>query len=401
VRVHEVPSREAAQQLVRRKLAGTALVIPAGTDAALAAGRDAHLILYDDPVKYLERINIRTRMLELRDALAADRASRLTSDAAAQRQRAAAALADLRTRGAEVREEITTVWHDARDARLQVIEQARHEAARTREEAAAKIKEELQRTAADVHTQIERQTDALREELRIYVDSSLQTRADFDKWLGELRRLAGSRAGDIPAPPQFPELPDELQAILDGKRPLVELPPPPVAIELPPLRVPELPPLPELPVIEIPDLALPEAPAAPATLVIDEVNLTGGPSHINTFDQNVPGFAVTFLMLGMLLGISLGLLDEREWGTFERMRALPVGPAQFMLAKLLSRFLVGVGQMILLLAVGWLAFGVSLGPQPAALLLPTVGIAFAGTACGLIVAALRGAVRRCSRSAPW
>src|SRR5207253_2662293 len=36
--------------------------------------------------------------------------------------------------------------------------------------------------------------------------------------------------------------------------------------------------------------------------------------------------------------------------------------------------------------VGWLAFGVSLGPEPWALLLPTIGIVFAGTAFGLVIA---------------
>jgi ABC-2 type transport system permease protein len=43
--------------------------------------------------------------------------------------------------------------------------------------------------------------------------------------------------------------------------------------------------------------------------------------------------------------------------------------------------------MILLFAVGRAAFGISLGPQPWALLLPTAGIVFAGTAFGLVVAA--------------
>jgi len=44
-------------------------------------------------------------------------------------------------------------------------------------------------------------------------------------------------------------------------------------------------------------------------------------------------------------------------------------------------------QMALLFLVGRLAFGVSLGPQPWALMLPTAGIVFAGTAFGLVVAA--------------
>jgi len=97
---------------------------------------------------------------------------------------------------------------------------------------------------------------------------------------------------------------------------------------------------------------------------------------------------VTFLLLGMLLGVSLGLLDERDWGTLSRVRAMPVAAPAVLVGKLLARFVVGVAQMITLLAAGRLAFSVSLGPQPWALLLPTVGIVFAGTAFGLVVAAV-------------
>ena len=49
-------------ELVRDKLAGSALVIPAGTRDALAAGRPARLLLYTDPVKFLERINVTLRV---------------------------------------------------------------------------------------------------------------------------------------------------------------------------------------------------------------------------------------------------------------------------------------------------------------------------------------------------
>ena len=44
--------------------------------------------------------------------------------------------------------------------------------------------------------------------------------------------------------------------------------------------------------IEVPELALPALPAVGGGLSIAETNLTGGPLHINTFDQNVPGFSV-------------------------------------------------------------------------------------------------------------
>jgi ABC-2 type transport system permease protein len=59
-----------------------------------------------------------------------------------------------------------------------------------------------------------------------------------------------------------------------------------------------------------------------------------------------------------------------------------------LLGKLVARFGVGMVQMLLLFAVGYFVFGVSLGPEPWALLLPIVGIAFAGTAFGLVVAGL-------------
>ncbi len=101
----------------------------------------------------------------------------------------------------------------------------------------------------------------------------------------------------------------------------------------------------------------------------------------------MPGFGVTFLLLGVLLGVSLGLLDERDWGTLERVRSMPMSLATVLVAKLAARAAVGAVQMALLFAVGRLAFGVSLGPEPWALCLPTVGIVFAGTAFGLVVAA--------------
>jgi ABC-2 type transport system permease protein len=142
-----------------------------------------------------------------------------------------------------------------------------------------------------------------------------------------------------------------------------------------------------MPEIEMPPIELPDLPAGQASIGLQEVNVTGAPMVINTFDQNVPGFSVTFLLLGMLLGVSLGLLDERDWGTFGRLLASPIPARNILLGKLASRFVVGLLQMLVLFAVGYAAFDISLGIQPWALLLPIVGIVFAGTAFGLVVAA--------------
>ena len=90
----------------------------------------------------------------------------------------------------------------------------------------------------------------------------------------------------------------------------------------------------------------------------------------------------------MLLGVSLGLLDEQEWGTFERLQSLPIGLATVLGGKLAARFLVGLVQMALLFAVGRAAFSISLGPAPWALALPSIGIVACGVGIGLLVAAV-------------
>jgi ABC-2 type transport system permease protein len=124
------------------------------------------------------------------------------------------------------------------------------------------------------------------------------------------------------------------------------------------------------------------------TVDVSETSVFGGATEYNTFDQNVPGFSVTFLLLGMLFGVGLGLLDEREWGMTYRLAASPVPPASLLTGKMLSRFAIGVVQMIVLFAFGRIAFGISLGPSLPALGLVIVGITFASAAFGLLAAAI-------------
>jgi ABC-2 type transport system permease protein len=57
-----------------------------------------------------------------------------------------------------------------------------------------------------------------------------------------------------------------------------------------------------------------------------------------------------------------------------------------LIGKLFARFLVGLLQMVVLLAIGYGLFGVSLGRYPAMLLLPAAAISFAAAAFGLIIA---------------
>lgn len=380
--------RAAAEQRVRDKQAGSALVIPRGTSAALEHGDAAELLLYTDPVKYLERLNVRLRLLELRDELAAARRDELADTARQQFERADREGRHMQALVAEARRDADAAYQQARQAQSEAAARIRAAVAQSQRQIETQVRAAAASAAAQTAESVRRQLDDLRAPLRTYVETVQARRSEFDKWIGELRRLAGGRADDIPAPPSFPEPPPQLEQLAGGGALRLQLPtPPPLRLDIRPPQI-DLPPIPTPPVIELPELMLPYVSVARGGLTIAETNLTGGPLHINTFDQNVPGFSVTFLLLGMLLGVSLGLLDERDWGTLDRLRALPIAAATALVGKLLARLLVGVVQMIVLLAVGWLAFGISLGPQPWALLLPTVGIVFAGCAFGLVVAAV-------------
>jgi ABC-type multidrug transport system permease subunit len=371
VRVEPVATRDAARARVRAKQAPAALVVPAGTSAALAAGGDARLLVYTDPVRTIQLGAVRLLVQELRHGLeetsraeAARALERARAEAAAARERLEDAGRELRARLDETRTRLEATHAEA----VRRTADARQEAERT-----------LARVGA-ARTRLAEEQGALRAFL---ADLATRRRA-FADWLAAVRERAGRLADNIPPPPEPPAVPPDLAALAEGDGAAL-------ATLLPDdLRLPALPAPPSLP--PLPDLTLPtppEPPAAslPGALAIEETSVTA-PGPANTFDQNVPGFSVTFLLLGVLLGVSLALLDERDWGTLDRLRTTPTPLAVPLLAKLTARVLVGLGQMALLFTVGRLAFGISLGPEPWALALPTAGIVLAGTAFGLVVAAL-------------
>ena len=121
---------------------------------------------------------------------------------------------------------------------------------------------------------------------------------------------------------------------------------------------------------------------------VEKPAIEGEAVTVNAFDQYVPGFGVTFLLIGMMLGIALTLFDERDWGTLKRLQVSGAPLTGLLLGKLFARFIVGIAQMVLLFAVGWALFGISLGRNPLALIIPTVGISFAAAALALVVASI-------------
>src|SRR5262245_6548275 len=123
-------------------------------------------------------------------------------------------------------------------------------------------------------------------------------------------------------------------------------------------------------------------------IVLKEQNLTGNRLALTPFEQNLPGFSLMLVLFAVIFGTSMSLHDERDWGTLPRLLAAPAGFTALLLGKLAARFVVDVLQLVLLLLWAHLAFGVSLGSSPAALLAIAAVVVFATVATGLLVAGL-------------
>lgn len=122
-------------------------------------------------------------------------------------------------------------------------------------------------------------------------------------------------------------------------------------------------------------------------LVMEEVNLTGSRKSIPPAEQNVPGFSVMFVTMGVLFGVAFGLHDEREWGALTRLRLAPISRMTILGGKLLARFLIGLAQLVLLFLYGRVIFDLSLGRSPLALGLVMTSVAFSMTGFSLLVSA--------------
>jgi ABC-2 type transport system permease protein len=125
-------------------------------------------------------------------------------------------------------------------------------------------------------------------------------------------------------------------------------------------------------------------------IVLAEQNLTGNRQAVTPFEQNLPGFALMFVLVAVIFGTSMALHDEHDWRTLSRLLIAPASFNALVLGKLAARFVVGVVQFLLLLLWARFAFGVSLGSSPAAVIVLACGVVFATVATGLVVAGLTG-----------
>ena len=394
-------SRLDAQQTVReRKSAVVAIVIAPGTTDAIEHGHGARLILYTDAVKYLQTTQIELTLSELCRKISAGAAAEARRQAAEQTRNLSRQLEQARESAEQARAEAARLAAAATASRAALAARIRAQLetalSNARDQTKAALDAELNRIQRKIDADAAAQQAKL-EQLEDYLKRLEIAHGQFETWFGQLKQLAGSHAADIPPPPAIPTLPADLDlgaikldpgADLKNVRATLES-----ALTIAPidLNLPELPAMPKIPPVNIPVLPrIDSSLAIPGTLGYVEVDLTGrgngAVAGFNAFDLQVPGFAVTFLLIGMLMGVSLALINEHDWGTLKRLRSASAPLWTTLIGKLLARFVVGFIQMVVLFAAGYALFGISLGRTPAALMIPAAAIAFAGAAFGLIVA---------------
>jgi ABC-type multidrug transport system permease subunit len=385
---------EAHAIVAGRPRAPLSILIPAGTTGAFEAGRDVHLTLYIDPVKRLEagaiELNldhvcreVTARAHDLARKRIAEQSSHFRGQlalAAEQMDDAAAQLGRIRRQFESAR---ATAEAEMSTRTRQAIDQIRAATA-------AQINRSLAQTRVAADGDLAARRDALIAVSR-YLAQLQASQREFETRLAKLKSAAGSHASQIPPPPQWPAQPG--QAVLAELSKPLDFPAPRVdvasSIALPhiAIRQPSMPQLPDFGAM--PDLGAivwPTASVLPGIIGWNEHSITGGDANVNTFDQYVPGFGITFLLVDMLWGVGVGLIDERDWGTLARLRVSGAPASGMMLGKLMSRFLIGLAQMILLFGAGWVLFGISLGHNSWALVFPAAAISFAAAAFSLVIA---------------
>lgn len=383
---------EGRRIVMRNAHAVIAIEIPEGTSDMLKSGQTAHLTIYIDPTKRIEADAIELRLTALCEHISAAAANTARVQIAAKEIAARDQLDRISRQMAALKAHLEDYRRRVLSAKLAAERNLKRreigQIADLQASADAAAKHSMVAIQVAIAKQLEPRQHALIAAAS-YLHQLQVAKLQFQEWLENLKAAAGSHATDIPPPPRWPAAPADLALLSEPPSlsfpapsiPKINLPLPPF-IALPPFpSANDL--FPRLPVIQ-----LQEMPLLPGQLGWNERSLTGGDARVNAFDQYVPGFGITFLLIGMLMGISLRLIEDRDWGTLQRLQVSGAPLTGTLIGKLFSRFLVGLAQLTILFAIGWWLFGISLGRNPVALFLPAIAISFAAAAFGLVIACL-------------
>jgi ABC-2 type transport system permease protein len=100
-----------------------------------------------------------------------------------------------------------------------------------------------------------------------------------------------------------------------------------------------------------------------------------------------PGYAVLFAYI-VVTAVTDAMFSEKESGSFRRLLAAPIPPAAIIGGKMLAYMLLIGFQILVMILVGGLLFGMPTGQSPLALILVTFAMALSVTAIGMFLAAV-------------
>jgi ABC-2 type transport system permease protein len=109
-----------------------------------------------------------------------------------------------------------------------------------------------------------------------------------------------------------------------------------------------------------------------------------GKSRLNI----VPGLLAVILTMTMVMMTALAVTRERERGTMENLLAMPVRPIEVMIGKIVPYIAIGAVQVVVILLVAWLLFGVGVQGSLALFCLGTALFITASLAIGFTISTL-------------
>ena len=107
------------------------------------------------------------------------------------------------------------------------------------------------------------------------------------------------------------------------------------------------------------------------------------------FDHSIPGTTVQFIMMMVLIYGGITVMEDRKKGILGRLLFSPLSTGELFQAKVLGRWLMGLLQALMLIAVGKIFFRLNLGNFPLSLLVLAV-FALAMAALSVFIGSLIG-----------
>ena len=103
--------------------------------------------------------------------------------------------------------------------------------------------------------------------------------------------------------------------------------------------------------------------------------------------QAVAGTAVMMLLFSVV-GIGMGLLDEKQEGTLKRLLYSPMNPLHILFGKMIAANIISILQLVVMFLFTKFAFGLDINQHFVSLIITIVATAFACSAFGVLLAAV-------------